>query len=239
MESFRCITVVFLSFAVFTRTLQAAPVKCVPNGNCQFSPENENDLREATRRLSEIISALIFVNIDVPGDDPRNSGVLPAFELLQAHTPFPLMKYACAAELPWAICNESYASRTSRIRTPDKRAPSAAVQTQESSELTSSNSLIDLYLSSRGKDDHQAQCELSHLRPHCVFNPKIFPPVICQAKCSTSTLRIDQACAEAVARNPLVVMEIERCGTGGEPVWKKKTIPVLPLENGVCRLQAV
>ena len=184
---------------------------------CSFRPENEQDLQDATRRLTEIVSE------QFSGNESRTLDVLKKFELLQAHTPIPLAKYARAEGLEWANCS----SDTSRMRAPD----SQTTDNWRFDHLSlPSQSLLDIYVLGGIANNHgqlQRECEWSFLRPNCVFNRTLFPPIICQTRCRSNTKTTsgwcgnDKSCQRVKSKKELLVMKADRCDAG-RIVWKRK-----------------
>ena len=210
----------FFLVSLIYMSMQASgkPVGGQPNllGSCRF-PQSESELRVATQWL-------INKTFEFPRALQRNAQttgkqLFVMLDKVQKATPIPVMKYACQSGYHWACTTpDSDGSEQSNGRAGRLRQNKKLMQSQLP--------FGKLYTSAEGQVRLNTRCEWAHLRPHCVFNSTIFPPILCQTDCRST-------CSKKVEKVHISVIAISEC-EAGQPTWTMTTKHLVPIKYNAC-----
>ena len=211
-------------------------IQAAKKTTCAFRPTGRNDFLTATLELVRQLG---------------RKNVLPRqLQNIQDVTPFPIIRYACEVCPSFAL---SEMCRTppdigrgrEHIQVPASN-DSAAVRSYKQFSLA--NAMAKTYSFSKGRRNLNLRksCAWAYLRPECIFNPTIFPPIICQPKCNSSkfTCSCGKKCSKKCSvSNPLywrevTFLEMTGCNRTGHVQWIARSRSLLPLQYGVCGCRA-
>ena len=184
-------------------------------GSCRF-PQSESELRIATQWLvNQTLAVSLQRNAQTMGKE-----LFILLDNVQKATPIPIMKYACQSGYNWAC--------TTPVSGGGSESIGGAGRLRQSSKNTPQSEfpLVKLYASTEGDIDLSRRCEWAHLRPHCVFNSAIFPPILCETDCIST-------CSGRVRKVDISVIAVSGCDAG-QLNWRATGKQLVPVNYNVC-----
>ena len=199
---------------------------------CTFRPSAKTDFLTATLALVQQLG--------------RNNVLRRQLENIQSVTPFPIIRYACAAcpsLVSRDLCRTTPGEDESRERVQSPASNGSATErTFTHSSLT--EAVTKAYsLDQDGKELQLRRiCAWAYLRPECTFNPTIFPPIICQPKCNhpefTCPCGNECSVSNPLYRREVTILETTGCNRSGQVRWIATSRNLLLLQYDVCGCQS-